>query len=204
VGSAGLHDGFGVLMVTRFPSGLVVNDVLTPGMSTSITVHFEPSVGILARKVDKLGQDIRSFREPLMRSVREVVIPSIQMNFAKSGRPRWADLSEDTWKQKRAGSKILVETGNLRNGMKALSLWHIDKEKALIADLPQSIWYGKVHQSGYGGAEMFHDPVTGSTVNVGGSGAPARPFIMLQSEDVEKIDVIFNEWLEMRIQRAGF
>jgi phage gpG-like protein len=185
----------------RFPSGLLITPELTSGMVVSMEIDFEPSVGIMARKIEKFGADIRSFRVPLTRAVREVMIPSIQMNFMKSGRPRWADLSEATWKQK--SGKILVESGKLQQGMKSFGLWHIDTEKALIPSLPQSIWYGNLHQAGYGSAEMFHDPVTNETVNVGGSGAPARPFVVIQEEDGVKIDEIFNLWVGERIARAG-
>lgn len=188
-------------MPTRFPSGLLISPELTQGMVVSMQIDFEPSVGIMARKIDKLGADIRSFRVPLTQAVREVMIPSIQMNFMKSGRPRWQDLSEDTWKQKHG--KILIESGSLMQGMKSAGIWHIDREKALIPSLPQSIWYGKLHQTGYGSAEMFRDPVTGDTTNVGGAGAPARPFVVVQEEDAAKIDEIFNLWVGERVRAAG-
>ena len=192
--------------------GLILDPVLTRARVSSIDVDVEPSVGILAKKVDKLGLDIRSFKEPLTRAVKKVMIPSIRTNFLKSGRPRWEDLAERTWETKN-GHGILRETDTLMKEMGYLKIWTIDEEKALIADLPEKIWYGKVHQAGFGG---WREKV--SVVNIGTGAAsnattlhsglswgeiPARPFIMMQKEDEEAIEEVFDEWLGERIHRAG-
>lgn len=196
-------------------AGLRIDPSLNSSRVSSLSMTFEPSIGIMARRVDKLGLDIRSFREPLHRAVKEVVIPSIAMNFAKHGRPRWAPLAEATINQRHSkgtGARILDRTGLLRRTMGQLNVWHIDTEKALIANLPSKIWYGVVHQKGVGDpnalADMWYDPVLQREVNVGeGAGQiniPARPFVMIQPEDENKIDAIFSEWLAERVMAAGF
>lgn len=171
----------------------------------SIDMHFEPSVGISAKKLDKLGLDIRSFRVPLHRSVKQVMVPSIRMNFDSGGRPPWEPLTAFTIKRKNGNSRPLIRTGALRRVASQINIWTITNSMALVADLPQSVWYGKVHQAGYGGGyEGFFDEVIGKQVNLGEAGAiPPRPFIVLQPEDVTKIEMVFAEWLDERIAAAG-
>lgn len=70
--------------------GLILTPNLGQGQVRSVQMFFTPSMGIMARRVDKLGLDIRSFREPLKRAIRNVVIPSIAENFAVGGRPSWS------------------------------------------------------------------------------------------------------------------
>src|SRR5690348_15723687 len=80
------------------------------------------------------------------------MIPSIRRNFDAGGRPRWTPLSENTIAARAAagfGPKpILVRTGLLRRTMGQQNIWTVDREKAYIQDLPDKIWYGKVHQAG--------------------------------------------------------
>jgi phage gpG-like protein len=181
----------------------------------SIDMSFEPSIGISAKKLDKLGLDIRSFREPLRRSVKQVMAPSIRMNFDVGGRPPWEPLQQNTINRKKGNASILIRTGALRRVAGQLNIWTITNNMALVADLPQSVWYGKVHQAGFGGGATkqvvrVKNIATGLYTEFeesnaeGGSGAiPARPFIVLQPEDVTKIEMVFAEWLDERIAAAG-
>jgi len=116
-----------------------------------VSFEFKPSVGILARDIDKLGLDIRSFREPLRRAVKEVMIPSIKKNFTQQGRPGWEPLAEDTQLLRdRLGlsGPILRRTGALMRNMGYTTMWDITQDYAIIKDLPPRVWYGKVHQEG--------------------------------------------------------
>lgn len=188
-------------------SGLAVTPALMM-RQVSIDMHFEPSIGVLARRVDKLGADIRSFREPLRRAVKEVIIPSIRQNFEAEGRPAWRELTDSRRLKRGSAHPILDDTGALRRTMGYLKIWHFDTEKALIPDLPQSVWYGKVHQSGYGGTTSFSvkNIATGEMetfTEEGEGGIPARPFIMIQDEDLPEIDRIFSEWVAERVRKAG-
>jgi phage gpG-like protein len=118
---------------------------------------FQPSVGISARAIDRLGMDIRSFREPLKRAVQRVMAPSFQKNFDEEGRPdEWADLSDATLEIRERmgdrGDQILNRSGALRRVAGQLNIWTITQETATVRDLPERVWYGKLHQAGYEGS----------------------------------------------------
>jgi phage gpG-like protein len=189
-------------------NGLILSPAVYAAQVTSIDLHFEPSVGIIAKKLRTLGHNLHDFREPLKRAIEQVVIPSIQMNFHKHGRPRWAPLDEATVRKKGGNMVPLDRTGALREGMKSLDLWTITHDTAFIADLPSSIWYGKVHQAGYGGSERVSVKLVGTSrtfdsgVEEGGTGAiPARPFVMLQPSDEILIEQVFNDWVDEEVTR---
>lgn len=185
--------------------------ILTPHLTqrqVSITLNFEPSVGILARKIDKLGLDIQSFREPLKESVQKVVIPSIRRNFDAGGRPKWTPLAIGTISQKHGDTRPLIRSGALRRQMGYLNTWTIDSEKAMIADLPEAVWYGKVHQAGHGGTVTteLKNISTGKIETIteeAEGGIPARPFVVLQRGDHTKIQRVFDRWLGRRVRAAG-
>lgn len=192
-------------MVRRL-AGLILTPRLNAQGMSALDIHFEPAMIISARKVDKLGIDIRSFREPLKRSIQQVVIPSIRKNFDVGGRnPKWPALAPQTVKRKGGNSRPLIRTGKLRRTMGYLNIWTIDREKAFIQDLPDSIWYGKVHQAGAKGQfENFYDPVKKRKVNIGDDGAiPQREFVVLRRKDEIDIERVFEQWLEERIRHAG-
>lgn len=183
----------------------------------SISFSFEGSAGIAGKKFLRLAEDVDSLEEPLTRSVRDVVIPSIMMNFRKYGRPRWAPILPETAAQKGGSFVPLVRDGSLKATMGSLDIWRIDNEKALIPNLPADVWYGVVHQTGasFSGSKG----ASGGTVRIvglgsssrtaqvtdtsGGGEIPARPFAVIQPEDEEAIEEIFNEWLGERINAAG-
>lgn len=158
-----------------------------------VEYDFKPSLKIVAAHIDKLGLDIRSFKVPLKRCVKQVIIPSIAKNFASGGRPAWPGYAGSTIEFHEMLNEdlgdMLIKTGALRRGMTYQNLWTITKDEAYIADLPSNIWYGKVHQGGYGGRS--------------GQGViPARPFVLLQVEDAKAIVDIFDKWLGERIEAA--
>jgi phage gpG-like protein len=194
--------------------------------------EFKPSIGILARDIDKLGIDIRSFREPLMRAIKQVMIPSFRQNFEEEGRPAWESLSEATEVlREREGTSgpILNRTGKLKRVAQQINIWTVTRESATIRDLPAKVWYGKVHQGGFGGmgprinAEMSKAKKRGERISpaeagrratrqldvelLGGKGGggkatvniPARPFIVFQEEDMDGVYEVFQRWLEERL-----
>lgn len=198
-------------MVT-LTGGLIISNKIT------ISMDFQPSAGISAKKLDRLGMDIRSFHEPLKDAVQKVVIPSIRRNFDSEGRPSWTPLAQRTVWARGSAHPILNRTGNLRRQMGYLKVWHIGREMAMIRDLPQSIWYGKVQQAGLGLHDVQEDfryatsstgkasqtPVSVGMKNLGEPGSiPPRPFVMIQAEDEPKIERIFQRWLTMRVKKAG-
>lgn len=198
--------------------GLILLPSVTSMTQRSITFHFEPSVAIIARKYDTLGHNLKDFRTPLRRSINEVIIPSIQMNFHKHGRPRWARLEENTVANKGGNMVPLQRSGRLMNTMKSSKLWTITRNTAYLADLPQSIWYGKVHQAGlgahdvqdeyeYGASSTGRASDTSSVIgrfNEGEEGSiPPRPFVMIQPQDEDNIERVFEIWMEEQIIKAG-
>lgn len=183
---------------------------------------FEPSVGIIARDIDKLGMDIRSFKEPLKRAIQQVVIPSILRNFEAEGRPAWEPYSPATIeireKMGQPVGKLLHKTGALERVMSRYNIWTVNDTAAILLDIP--LWYGKLHQEGYGHSmkaaikksgspgQAFRDLNkslrgvlrTGGTVRTSDFNIPARPFVMLQEEDMPDIQTVFANWLQERIE----
>lgn len=119
-----------------------------------LAFDFSPTIGILARDLDKMGVDIRSWRVPLTNAVRNVMIPSFQENFQAGGRPdAWEPLSEATQLiRERAGQSgsTLVRSGALKRNMGYMTMWDITDSYAIVKQLPDRVWYGAIHQSGYG------------------------------------------------------
>jgi phage gpG-like protein len=164
--------------------GLNVNKLR---IDDGLQMRFSPSIGISARNLDKFGLDIRSFREPLKRSIQQVLAPSFRKNFDAQGRPiPWAPLAEFTVEKRGTSEPILNRSGLLKRTIQQLNIWSLDSEKAAITDLPQKIWYGKLHQAGYKG--------TGKAT----FSFPERPFVMIQGEDYDDIERVFMEWLQER------
>lgn len=197
----------------RFDKDLVVGWALSP------------SIGLVARDIDRMGISISSFKEPLTRSVKEVIIPSIRQNFQAEGRPPWDALADDTIKL-RGGSAhpILERTGALRRGATQFNIWSIGDTSAAVKGLPNSVWYGVVHQAGIGG---FGQYLTAAKKSLGRRGTPAeivreafrimdvkegkihkiripqRRFIMYQEDDIDDIQQVFYEWLVEKTIEVG-
>lgn len=189
---------------------------------TGVDFEFQPSIGLLARNIDKLGTDIRSFREPLTRAVKEVMIPSFKKNFDQEGRPdKWEPLAPYTVERRRSAHPILVRTGRLRKVATSFSIWEISQNGAVITSLGGKAWYGALMQGGVKGFGQHIDAAKGELGSdarpsqitkrafemmdetgggkTGMAAIPARPFIMFQEEDEEAIQEIFWEWLDHRI-----
>jgi phage gpG-like protein len=184
---------------------------------------FSPSIGIIARNIDKMGIDIRSFKEPLKRAVQQVIIPSIQQNFEEEGRPPWDPYSASTLDiRERLGdpvNKLLNKTGDLQNVMQRYNLWTVNNNAAILLDIP--LWYGKLHQEGHGksmaaaikrtgsaagafnqiNSQIKSAIKTGTTIRGTDMNIPARPFVMIQPEDVPKIQEVFERWLGERVNK---
>lgn len=115
----------------------------------SVKWDIRPSVGIVAKDVDRLGLDIRSFREPLMAIVKQVMIPSIRENFVQEGRPKWTELADSTvTARKGARGPILSRTGTLARRASQFNIWSIGETSATIRRLPDDAFYGVYHQAG--------------------------------------------------------
>jgi phage gpG-like protein len=183
-----------------------------------------PSIGLVAKDIDRLGLAISSFEEPLKRSVITVMIPSIRKNFEQGGRPdKWEKLAPYTLQQKGLlgisdGDLPLTRTGALKRGATQFSIWDIGRTSATIRKLPDNVWYGAVHQQGIGSFSPFVEaakkalgPKAGGLAILkkafklmdeargpGGHRAihiPQRQFILFQENDIDDIYEVFYEWL---------
>jgi phage gpG-like protein len=208
--------------VMRAVSGLRFDRVIT-----GLDFDFDPSIGLVAKKVDKLGLDITSFREPLSRAIKQVMIPSFRKNFAEGGRPEWEPLAPYTVRVRGTERPILVRTGRLVKAATSFDIWAIGSNSAIIRSLGSDAWYGTIHQAGYGGfgqhvkkaekafagqkasakdilAKAFElldstDPTTHATFTI-----PARPFIMFQEEDENAVRDVFAVWLQEKIDEVAW
>jgi hypothetical protein len=118
-------------------TGLGIRTDLSPAVVP--TVHFEPTIGLVAAKIDTLAARIESFRKPLTMAIEQVIIPSIRTNFRVGGRPKWAPLSEFTIKMRDGSAEpILRRTGTLESAVTQLGIWDITTKSAVLRDLP--VW----------------------------------------------------------------
>jgi phage gpG-like protein len=176
-----------------------------------VEAKWSPPLKVEAAYINRLGADIRSFREPITKAIKQVIIPSIRKNFDAGGRPAWPPYSENTIEFRammgESSKSLLVKSGKLRATMGYFSIWTVNQTAGELTNIPSSIWYGNLHQGGYGGQAK---PLGGLVRLPGGktkqahwaATIPARPFVMYQSEDEEDIVKIFEKWLEERIDRA--
>lgn len=174
-------------MPTYTTSGGVRGDSLV-----NLKTSFSPTIALSARKFDALDLSIRSFREPLKRSIQRVISPSIGKNFLAGGRPIvWVPLADYTLEAKGKDPKTrfpvndpLLRSGLLMKTMQQYNIWTVTEVQAAILSLPDKIWYGNLHQAG---------------TRSGAANIPARQFAMLQSEDMDAIQIEFEIWLNERI-----
>lgn len=170
---------------------------------SGLEFEFTPSIGILAKDINKLGLEISHFREPIVLSIQKVMIPSFRTNFRVQGRPHWKPLSPEAVERRHgATGPILRRTGRLERDATQTSRWHITDFAASIQSWPESSWYGVIHQAGYGmaaKASIKKQTSKGAAQFV----IPARPFIMFQDEDEIEIQEIFFAWLEKKAREVG-
>lgn len=204
-------------MPPRTPNQLVQGGLGLRGGLTAAQLtylEFEPTIGITTARINKLANLVMDFKQPLQEAIRKVIIPSIQKNFAVGGRPPWPPWSSETLEFKAMlgesmGPSLLVRSGALRTTMASPSIWTVTRDFAILKDIPGNVWYGKVHQAGYGGMasrkgnlqQIVADAVTGKGPGHAAP-IPARPFVMFQSEDEDDIMELFVEWLGDQVNKA--
>lgn len=188
--------------------GMAGNITAMTGARLGFDIEVTPSPILLWKSFDAFADNIRSLKEPLQRAVRDVLAPSIRLNFEAEGRPvRWQALADGTVATKEymgrsQPSRILYATGTLARVASQLNIWTIDggyqtgEASAYIADLPERAWYGKVHQAGM--TLMSRARQLPMAYDI-----PQRPWALIQDEDVERIELIFYEWVEERAVLSG-
>lgn len=202
----------------------------------SIEFLFEPSLKIVTEYVDVLNLKLNDFSVPIKKAIQDVIIPSIKMGFRTQGRSEWKQLSAFTLEMRGRGLvrfhqpggqgfRILDQTGNLKRGATSIRIWDITKTEGAIHNLPQKIWYGKMHQIGFseGKLNTLEAPSTKNVISGSGYGkygktaaqiiaeqaagksgrsapnVPARPFLVIYEEDDRKVKLTFGKWLDEQI-----
>ncbi len=135
----------------------------------------------LDRALKSMAADVSNFRAPLEQSVRKVMIPSIVQNFEVGGRPPWEPLSDETIARK-GDDRPLIETGQGMRSAGARARWVIGRDRAEYhgESFPERSWPMQLHQH----ADDFN-------VNF-----PARPFAVVQPEDMSRMQGVFAAWLD--------
>jgi len=114
------------------------------------------------RAVDLIGKQVKDMSKKL-NDVGRLMIGSIHKNFDQGGRPKWPGLSPVTVAEKARKGKDrrpLIRSGNLRAHITA----GVSGNKLTVGATEK---YAKYHQKGMG--------------------VPARPFMLIQREDVPRI-----------------
>jgi len=152
-----------------------------------IDIDWFPHPTIVASQFYSLAGDlnVRSLREPLKRSIQQVISPAFRDRFLSEG-PGWTPLAEVTQKAKdREGRDegILRRTNKLYKKAQQLSIWNIDGQQgeARLENLGEQ-YYGFVHQ-------------------MGSEHIPQREWAYLEPKEVDKVQEVFGQWLDERIAR---
>ena len=144
----------------------------------------------LVRRLEQLALDTRRVEAPL-KAAGQVAARSIEMTFQAQGRPqKWTPLSPVTLSFRRKGKgkggpRILIDNTRLKNSIKAKLV-----EGPGVA-VGTNVEYARRQHYGYPGnrkARLFS----------GQRPTPARPFMMLQPEDINSIDKIFVRHIAKR------
>ena len=157
-------------------------------MSVNVTWEWDPVRGpkLAAAKMAALEISIRAggFRQPLQRSIREVLIPELEHQFDVGGDPRWAPLHEVTIEKKQRLGRdngILQETMKLRKAVTAQERWRVRDDEAMFMGLPGYAYYGMYHLSG--------------TVNM-----VPRDWARWSNDTISRVATVFDDWLDDKIK----
>lgn len=174
---------------------------------------FTPSIGIVAARIGTFGLGIKDFREPLRMAIKEVMIPSFKANFDQGGRPDpwepWSDATVEIMSNMGVGGTLMKRSGNLEAATQSMDIWTITPTSASIRSLPQTVWYSYLHQGGF--TVNMPNKRAGKTATIAGVSfspssfdIPARPFIMVQDQDYDRIERVFSKWLDKKLLQAGW
>jgi phage virion morphogenesis protein len=144
------------------------------------------------RRLQELALDTRKVERPL-EAIGVYMLGSVEKNFQQQGRPdRWSPLNPRTIAGRRKGKgkggpKILIDRARLKNSMNHKV--HIGSPSSNV-EVGTNVIYGPRHHFGYEGA---------GKKGRGQSNTPARPFLLIQEEDSQKIEDIFKRHLRRGI-----
>ena len=136
----------------------------------------------LVTRIRKMATDAQRVERPL-RAAGELMRRSIEQNFRAQGRPaKWQALAPSTRARRRrgrgrGGPQILIDTARLKN-----SIGYCVMTEGV--EVGTNVRYAPRQHFGYPGGK-----------GRGRSKTPARPFLMVQDEDIPAIGEIFKRHL---------
>ncbi len=127
-------------------------------------------------------------RRPLLEIAKEVLIPSINKNFAAGGRPkRWEPaLPISQYRTQHGGGPTLWVTGKMKKAATRMARFKVKNNVMTYGNFPPTVWFAMVHDQ----ADIAR------RANV-----PHRPFALIQKEDIPKIERIMMRWYEKMVNR---
>lgn len=149
---------------------------------------------------------------PFYKQVAQLVRSSVLENFEVGGRPKWTPLKAATIKRKRGKTSILVDKGILK-GVTAQA----DAKSARVGVQPAAKAYAAINQFGgtinHPGGTAYFPKKDGEIVFVSNARArpsmprtkphritiPARPYLVLQDEDIQLILRLAEKHIEQAI-----
>lgn len=165
---------------------------------------FERSLGDLIKKLEH--------REPLMREMAAAIGDAVEENFAQQGRPAWMGWSP-AYARKRHGGKILQKSGRLAASITQYST----NDEATVGT---NVKYARIHQEGgeisiaaRSQKAYYRQNKDGSlnhrfakksqanfeqwnTIGAYKIKMPARPFLHLTEDDVERMENTAEQYLK--------
>ena len=160
--------------------------MLNPGFpKISIGEGFYPQAIATANAIDQIERSFHDFHEPLVQSLREVIITSVRTNFNVEGRPAWQELAESTVRKRGTSHPILTNTGALKSESTNEQNWTVTTDDVSLTGLDSAVPYAAYNQAGT-------------------SKMPAREFVSLQERDMTEIERVFSEWIDRKIAEGGF
>jgi phage gpG-like protein len=140
---------------------------------------FWRQINVLETVIDVLGMRLSDFHEPLKFALKYIVLPSVEMNFARGGRPPWQPLAPSTV-GRRDGQlgPILYRTGKLFNAAIDEENWTVTQDMLALTSISDKVSYAGYHQLGAPRANI-----------------PARPYVEFQPQDIEDITSLFEAWV---------
>lgn len=118
--------------------------------------------------------------KPPLRRIGTIMVRSVLRNFAEGGRPeKWAPLAESTRKKRGESARPLMDQGHLRN---ANVVEIVGSDNVRVVNKLDYAPYQHFGTKGDGGSSAGLALAQGR-----GKGIPARPFMVLQDDDVREI-----------------
>jgi phage gpG-like protein len=147
----------------------------------------------ITRGMTSFSGSLRSVEEPFKIAIEDVIVPRVQMNIdekTEAGTNNWEPLNRYTHqfpyrREYGPGAGALEVTGALYSAITVKERWKIVGQginAAAHATYPSFLPYAAPHEYG------FVSPITGGWV-------PARPYFIINEQDISDIETIFLDWM---------